>query len=106
MYVGWTILAFILNMFCVKLLPMLEKGALVWSLAGFTIIVITVLACSSGDYQPRKAVFATWTNETGVSCSALFCANSQWPDGMAFLLGLLQSCFGLTAFVRMQHCHN
>lgn len=67
MYVGWTLVAFILNMFCVKLLPFLERGALCWSLLGFAIIVITVLSCSSGHYQPAKNVFATWTNETGVS---------------------------------------
>lgn len=91
MYCGWTLIAFVLNMFCVKILPMLERGALAWSLVGFAIIVVTVLACASGDYQPPKAVFATWTNETG------------WPDGMAFLLGLLQSCFGLTAFDAATH---
>jgi hypothetical protein len=54
-------------MFCVKILPVLERGAFYWSIGGFFIICITILSCSSGDYRPAKSVFATWTNSTGVS---------------------------------------
>lgn len=69
MYIGWTLIAFLLNMFCVKLLPVLERGAFYWSIIGFFIIIFTILGCSSGNYQPAKAVFATWTNQTGVSAT-------------------------------------
>jgi amino acid transporter len=36
-------------------------------------------------------VFATFSNATG------------WPDGMAFIMGLLQSTLGLTAFDAASH---
>jgi hypothetical protein len=85
MYIGWTLIAFLLNMFCVRILPLLERGAFYWSIGGFFLVCITCLACSSGEFRTGKDVFATWTNTTG------------WPDGMAFILGLLQSVFGLTA---------
>ncbi|BEI82865.1 hypothetical protein CcaverHIS002_0307330 [Cutaneotrichosporon cavernicola] len=78
--------AAVLNIFGARLLPLINRVSGVWSILGIMVIVVTVLACSSGEYQPADEVFARWTNETG------------WPDGMAFILGLLQSTFGLTAF--------
>lgn len=47
------------------------------------VIVITTLACASPDFQSGKFVFATYVNQTG------------WNDGVAFILGLLQSTFAL-----------
>lgn len=47
-------------------------------------IIITCLSCSSGNYQSGDFVFRSFINETG------------WPDGVAWLLGLLQASFGLT----------
>lgn len=58
---------------------------------GFVTVAITLLACSSGDFNSGEEVFTTFTNETG------------WPDGMAFMLGLLQSFFGLTGFEAVSH---
>ncbi|TXT07728.1 uncharacterized protein COLE_04652 [Cutaneotrichosporon oleaginosum] len=77
--------AAVLNVFGARLLPLINRVSGVWSMLGIVVVVVTVLACS-GEYQPAQDVFARWTNETG------------WPDGMAFILGLLQSTFGLTAF--------
>lgn len=91
LYIAWTAVAFCLNMFAVKILPALEKAAFYWSIAGFFVVIVACLACSHGNYMPAKSVFAQWTNETG------------WPDGMAFILGLLQSVFGLTAFDAATH---
>lgn len=42
-------------------------------------------------YQPASFVFGSFSNSTG------------WPDGWAFILGLLQSTFGLTAFDAVAH---
>jgi cobalamin synthase len=59
-----------------RLLPQVNGVALAWSMAGFLIISITVLACAAPDYATGKYVFATFINETG------------WPDGIAWLLGM------------------
>lgn len=69
MYCAWTLVAFVLNMFCIRALPLLERGAFIWSIVGFFVVIIAVLVCARGEYQPAKAVFATWTNQTGVSAA-------------------------------------
>jgi hypothetical protein len=61
------------------------------SLAGAAVIAVTCLACSSGDYQSGDFVFATYINETG------------WNNGVAWILGLLQSSFGLTGYDAVSH---
>lgn len=86
-----TLIAYLLNTFAVRLLPWLDTGAMMWSMLGIVTVMITLLACAKGSYQPAKAVFATWTNTTG------------WPDGMAFMLALLQSVLGFTAFDAVSH---
>ncbi|TXT12748.1 uncharacterized protein COLE_03158 [Cutaneotrichosporon oleaginosum] len=90
-FLAFALSAAALNAFGVKLLPMIDRFAGVWGMAGIVIVSITLLACSSGRYQPAKSVFGTLTNVTG------------WPDGMAFILGLLQSTLGLTAFDAASH---
>ncbi|KAJ4152752.1 hypothetical protein LMH87_009273 [Akanthomyces muscarius] len=73
-YIGFTLIAFLLNAFMNSVLPRIYKGALFWSLGG------------SG-----KFVFTEFINQTG------------WPDGVAWLLGLLQGGLGLTAFDSVAH---
>ncbi|RSH85658.1 hypothetical protein EHS25_003798 [Saitozyma podzolica] len=90
-YFGFTIGALLLNLFAVRLLPLVDRAGFYWSLAGILIVTITLLARSSGNYQPAQNVFAEFVNETG------------WPDGIAFILGLLQSTFGLTGFDAISH---
>jgi len=90
-YVGFTIGAFLLNAFAVRLLPLVDKAAFYWSLAGIVVVIITVLAVSSPNYESAEFVFTRWVNETG------------WPDGVCFILGLLQSTFGLTGFDAISH---
>ncbi|ELU42234.1 choline transporter [Rhizoctonia solani AG-1 IA] len=80
----WMIGAFLINTFGVRLLPVINRAALTWSLVGVTVISITCLACSSPNYESAQFVFRTYINETG------------WNNGVAWLLGLLQSAFGLT----------
>jgi amino acid transporter len=90
-YIGILLQAFLLNVFSVRLLPLLDSVAGTWSIVGIITVIITCLACARGEYQPARHVFAQWTNETG------------WPDGMAFIMGLLQSVFGLTGFDAATH---
>lgn len=60
-------------------------------MSGLVIVIITVLATARGEYQPGSFVFGNFANSTG------------WPDGWAFILGLLQSTFGLTGFDAVSH---
>jgi choline transport protein len=82
-YIAFAIGAWLVNVFGVKLLDGINRAALVWSVGGVIIIVITTLACASPEYQTGKFVFATYVNQTG------------WNNGVAFILGLLQSTFSL-----------
>lgn len=64
-YVGYNILGFLINAFGNKILPLFNKAAFTWSLCGFAIICITVLSCSSGNYNSGDFVFRDFINETG-----------------------------------------
>ncbi|KAH7268991.1 amino acid/polyamine transporter I [Fusarium redolens] len=90
-YLGIAFIAFATNAFLHSVLPRINGLALVWSIAGFFIISITVLACAAPDYATADYVFATFINTTG------------WPDGIAWLLGLLQGGLGLTGFDAVAH---
>ena len=81
-YIGYNLFAFLVNAFLTRLLPLITKSALIWSIAGWLVISITVLACSSPNYQSGDFVYREFINETG------------WPDGLAWLLGLLQGGLG------------
>lgn len=72
-------------------LPIITRAAFTWSITGFVVISITVLACSSPNYTSADYVFTEFVNETG------------WPDGIAWLLGLLQGGLGLTGFDAVAH---
>lgn len=90
-YIAVTTIAFLVNAFGQRLLPRCNSIALIWSLSGFVVISITVLATAAPDYATPEYVFTKFSNTTG------------WPDGIAWLLGLLQSGLGLTAFDAVAH---
>ncbi|KAJ5248811.1 hypothetical protein N7468_000262 [Penicillium chermesinum] len=90
-YIGLTLGAFVINAFMNSILPIIYRGAFTWSIGGFAIVCITVLACASPDFNSAYFVFAKFVNETG------------WPDGVAWLLGLLQGGLGVTAFDAVAH---
>ncbi|EUC39185.1 hypothetical protein COCCADRAFT_31906 [Bipolaris zeicola 26-R-13] len=90
-YVAWTLIAFVINAFMNSLLPYINRAAFIWSIGGFAVICITVLACASPDFASAEFVFTKFINETG------------WPDGIAWLLGLLQGGFGLTGYDAVAH---
>ncbi|KAJ5600478.1 hypothetical protein N7450_001545 [Penicillium hetheringtonii] len=90
-YIGLTMGAFSINAFMNSILPIIYRGAFTWSIGGFVIVSITVLACSSPEYNSASFVFGNFVNSTG------------WPDGVAWLLGLLQGGLGVTAFDAVAH---
>lgn len=83
-YVVFNIIALLINAFLTRLLPYFTKAAFFWSVTGFVVISITVLSCSAPNYQSASFVYGNFINEVG------------WPDGQAWLLGLLQGAFALT----------
>ncbi|KEF51922.1 uncharacterized protein A1O9_11911 [Exophiala aquamarina CBS 119918] len=91
-YIAFNLIAFLVNAYLTRLLPLVTQSALYWSIAGWLVISITILACASPDYQTGHFVYGQFVNETG------------WPDGLAWLLGLLQGSFSLTAFDAVAHC--
>lgn len=90
-YIAYNIFAFLVNAYMNSALPYVNKAAIVWSITGFVVISITVLACASPNYSSAHFVFGSFINETG------------WPDGIAWLLGLLQGGLGLTGFDATAH---
>lgn len=90
-YIAYNVIAFLINTFMTGALPLVTKSAFIWSILGFVVISITVLACASPTYSSAKFVFTEFINETG------------WPDGIAWLLGLLQAGLGLTGFDAVAH---
>ncbi|KAK0522792.1 hypothetical protein OC842_006363 [Tilletia horrida] len=76
------------------LLDPLNRFSICWSLIGALIICVTCLARASegpSRFQSGRFVFRQLINQTG------------WPDGVAWMLGLLQSTFGLTASDGVSH---
>ena len=61
------------------------------SLTGAVVIIIVCLSTASPNFQSGDFVFRTFINETG------------WPNGVAWILGLLQSSFGLTGYDAVSH---
>jgi choline transport protein len=61
------------------------------SLTGAVVIIIVCLATASPNFQSGDFVFRTYINESG------------WNDGVAWILGLLQSSFGLTGYDAVSH---
>ncbi|KOS22454.1 Choline transport protein [Escovopsis weberi] len=90
-YIAFAVLALLVNAFLTRLLPYLTKAAFFWSVTGFVVISITLLACASPNYQSGEFVYGSFINEVG------------WPDGLAWLLGLLQGAFALTGFDATAH---
>ncbi|KJZ71615.1 hypothetical protein HIM_09009 [Hirsutella minnesotensis 3608] len=90
-YIGFTVLALFVNAFFTRLLPYFTKAAFYWSIGGFVVVTVTVISCASPNYQSGTFVYGNFINQVG------------WPDGVAWLLGLLQGAFGLTAFDATAH---
>lgn len=66
-----------------------NDAALYWSLLG--VVVISIVLLTTSDKNDARFVFAEFENETG------------WSDGMAWILGLLQSALSLIGFDAALH---
>ncbi|KAI1085043.1 amino acid transporter [Whalleya microplaca] len=77
------------NIFGNRILGRWNDAALYWSLLGVVIISIVLLATS--DKNDASFVFTDFQNENG------------WSDGMAWILGLLQSALSLIGFDAALH---
>lgn len=64
-YIAFTILSFLINAFLNGVLPKIYRGAFIWSIGGFALVSITLLACSSPNFNSAQFVFANFINETG-----------------------------------------
>lgn len=90
-YLAFTFAALFINMFATRLLPLVTKAAFYWSVLGFVVISITILSVKSPDFQSGSFVYGSFINEVG------------WPDGLAWMLGLMQGAFALTGFDGVAH---
>ncbi|KAK4065889.1 uncharacterized protein Triagg1_8441 [Trichoderma aggressivum f. europaeum] len=76
--VGWLVVVTVQDYF-----------GLYWSIFG--VVIISIVLLSMSDKTSAEFVFTNFNNETG------------WPDGMAWILGLLQSALSLIAFDVVLH---
>jgi choline transport protein len=90
-YLAFTFAGLAVNTFANRLLPLVTKAAFYWSVLGFILISITILSVASPNFQSGSFVYGNFINEVG------------WPDGLAWMLGLLQGAFALTGFDGVAH---
>ncbi|KEZ38591.1 hypothetical protein SAPIO_CDS10582 [Scedosporium apiospermum] len=81
--------ATILNIFGNKILGQWNNVALYWSILSVVIMCVVLLATS--EKTDAKTVFTEFQNETG------------WPNGVAWILGMLQSALSLIGFDVVLH---
>ncbi|OAA41820.1 GABA permease [Metarhizium rileyi] len=72
-----------------RMLGKWNDGALYWSILG--VVVISIVLLSMSEKTNADFVFTNFQNTTG------------WPDGIAWILGLLQSALSLIAFDVVLH---
>lgn len=78
LYMAVDVFAFTFNLFANRFLSHVNKYNIFFTLAGFIMTMVTILACAAPDFQSGAFVFGGFINESG------------WPDGWAWQLGLLQ----------------
>lgn len=64
-YIGYNTIAALMNAFGNSILPLVNKTAIIWSISGFVVICITVLACASPNYSSGDFVYRDFINTTG-----------------------------------------
>jgi choline transport protein len=65
LYIGFTLIAFMFNCWMENALSLLSRMAFLWSILGFVIIPVVVLACSHSPYADPSFVFSYFVNKTG-----------------------------------------
>ncbi|GAA5907127.1 uncharacterized protein JCM6883_006148 [Sporobolomyces salmoneus] len=90
-YAGYICLATAINLWGSRLLPHVNSAAIIWSLSGAIVVIVVTLAKKKENFQSADFVFRTFLNESG------------WNNGVAWILGLLQSSFGLIGLDALSH---
>ncbi|EXU97113.1 amino acid permease family protein [Metarhizium robertsii] len=79
----------VVNIWGNKILGKWNDGALYWSILG--VVVISIVLLSMSEKTDADFVFTNFQNTTG------------WPDGISWILGLLQSALSLIGFDVVLH---
>ncbi|SPO25753.1 related to GABA permease [Ustilago trichophora] len=84
-YMAITVYCCLINIFGARLLDRMNQTALLWSVCGAVIVFVTCLAVPSAQGHRASAsfVFTEFVNLTG------------WPDGVAWMIGLIQAQYCL-----------
>lgn len=92
-YMAFTFYAVLINIFGIRLLDKMNSAALFWSLFGCLVTFVTLLsvAGAKGTLNDGKFIFTTFLNFTG------------WPDGVAWIIGLLQTQYSLVGADAVTH---
>jgi choline transport protein len=88
-FVAILVFTTVANIWGNRILGKWNDAALYWSIFG--VIIISIVLLSMSDKTSAEFVFTNYDNETG------------WSDGMAWILGLLQSALSLIAFDVVLH---
>ncbi|KAI2793236.1 hypothetical protein POX_b03288 [Penicillium oxalicum] len=78
------------NLWGSSLLHKISKFMLIWNVASFVIVTVTLLAMNDHK-QPASFVFRDFQNTTG------------WGTAMAAIIGILQACFGMCCYDAPAH---
>jgi len=84
------ICAALVNIFLSRHLNQISTAVLCWNILSFFVVIITILAANDHK-QSASFVFGDFQNQTGFSSS-----------GMAVMIGLLQSFFGMCCYGEFQ----
>lgn len=79
-----------INLWGSHLLHRISKFILMWNVGSFIVVTITLLV-TNDHKQPASFVFQDFQNSTG------------WGTGMAAIIGILQSCFGMCCYDAPSH---
>lgn len=84
-YLAASIYCVFVNLFGARILDAMNKAAIFWSLTGAVTVFVVCLAVPSaqGHRTPASVVFGQFVNLTG------------WPDGVAWMIGLIQAQYCL-----------
>ncbi|KAK2802213.1 hypothetical protein FQN51_004895 [Onygenales sp. PD_10] len=82
--------ATVVNIWGARLLNRISRAILIWNIASFVVVVVTLLA-TNDHKQPASFVFQDFQNFTG------------FGPAMAAILGILQSCFGMCCYDAPAH---
>lgn len=86
-----TALAGLVNIFFSRYLNQISTFAVIWNIGSFFVVIITILACNDHK-QPASFVFQDFQNDTGFA-----------SGGMAVMIGLLQTLFGMCCYDAPAH---